>query len=129
MSIEIFNPEQLMSTSKYGYAHAVRVGNQVWIAGQNAWHKENRVVGPGDIDAQSEYVFESLQIALAAAGSSLQHVVKMTNYLTSADFLRGYLLTRRRFMQGHTPASTTVVVSSLAHPDLLVEVDVIAVVP
>lgn len=127
MAAEFINPDSLMSTERYGYAHAVRVGNQIWVAGQNAWHRDRRVVGAGDFAAQAESVFESLATILRAAGADFTNVVKMTNYLTRPDDLRAFILTRRRFFAGHTPASTTVVVTALAHPDLLLEVDLIAV--
>lgn len=122
---QIITPPDVHPTA--GYAHAVRVGNTVYVAGQVALDPNGMLVGPGDIEAQAVQVFENLQRVLRAAGASLQDVVKITTFATHFSYRPMINEVRARYGLSQI-ASTFVVVESLAAPELLVEVEAIAVV-
>lgn len=82
----------------------------------------------GDIAAQSDLCFAKISNALTALGGSLADVVKITAYVTDPDFRQPYTESRlRAFGTSPLPTHTFVVVSRLAWPDMLVEVDATAV--
>src|SRR5919199_2592579 len=110
------------------YTHVIRAGNTVYIAGQTATDEQGQVVGKGDITAQATQVFENLGKALAAVGADFSRLVKITVYLTDARFREAVTQVRSRYLGQTLPASTLVVVAGLARPDLLVEIEGIAVV-
>jgi 2-iminobutanoate/2-iminopropanoate deaminase len=111
------------------YSHVVVVEGKrlIFIAGQLARDRHGNVVGPGDMRAQLRQVGENLKAALAAAGASLQDLVKTTTYVTDIDEFFRHVDVRMEYF-GALPTSTTVEVRRLAHPDFLVEVEAIAVV-
>ena len=110
------------------YSHAVKVDNTFYVSGQIAYDEEGRLVGLGDIGAQTEQVMRNLQKVLEAAGASLQNVVKTTCYLTNATNLPKFFQVRQKHFGGHVPAATTVMIAALADSGLLVEVEAIAVI-
>ena len=110
-------------------SHAVKAGNTIYISGQVALDPDGNLVGNGNIEAQAEYIWGNIQKVLNAAGSSLDDVVKMFQFVVGAENFQGAVTVRRRiFSKDPLPCSTSVVVSGLFRPDLLLEVDVIAVV-
>jgi enamine deaminase RidA (YjgF/YER057c/UK114 family) len=102
-------------------------GTLVFCAGQVALDRERNVVGKGDILAQTRQVFTNMQAVLREAGGDLPHVVKLTAYLTDFANLEGMLEARNEFPLRDF-ASSTVQVSRLVHPDLLVEIEATAVI-
>lgn len=114
-----------------GYTHAVlRPGVPVFLTGQVAWDDAGAVVGVGDIAAQAAQVWRNITAVLAAVGAGLDDVVKLTTYTT--DLAHRDAIGRERarhFAPGRFPASTFLVVAGLADPDLLVEIEAVAVVP
>ncbi len=122
------NPPSL-STPR-GYTHMVEAsgGRTLYISGQIAVDKEGRLVGPGDLAAQTQQVFENLKSALAAAGASFGDVVKITIFMKDVSQLQTFRDVRSRYITGQPPASTLVQISQLVLPELLIEIDAIAVV-
>jgi len=114
-----------------GYSHAVAAtGRLVAVAGQVAIDERGEVVGPGDARAQAERVFENLRLALASAGATFDDVVKLTCFLTDMSILPVVREVRDRHLDpDRPPASTAVQVVSLVSPELLLEIDALAVVP
>lgn len=109
------------------YSHGVEVApNARWlhVSGQVAVDLEGRT--PDDFTAQADLAFRNLGAVLAAAGMSPADVVKMTVYLTRLDDLAALRAARDRFQGDARPASTLVVVQSLARPEWRVEVEAIA---
>ncbi len=125
MSKEIVVPEKVHSTT--GYSHAVRAGDTIYVSGQVALNHEGHLMGKGDVEQQAVQVFENLKGVLESAGASLEDVVKLTTYATHFSFRHKIMEVRSRYFT-RVPASTFVVVTSLADPDLLLEVEAIAVV-
>jgi len=112
------------------YSHAVSLegGRLVFISGQLARNKQGETVGKGDMAAQLRQVGENLKLALQAAGASLDDIVKITTYVTDIDEFFKHVEVRAEYFGNAMPTSTTVEVRRLAHPDMLVEIEAIAVV-
>jgi reactive intermediate/imine deaminase len=105
-----------------------RVGDLVYTSGQVAvTDTGDGVVGVGDFDAQLAQVFEHLDTILRAGGSGLDRVIKVTIYLTDMKYLPNVVAARSRYFSEPYPASTMIEVSALALPDLLVEIEAVAV--
>jgi len=104
-----------------------RVGDLVIVSGQAAIDQDGHSVGVGDFDAQAEQVFRNLARVLAAAGSGLDRVVKVTIYLTDMGNFPKIVELRGKWFTAPYPADTIVEVSSLALPGLEIEIEAIAV--
>ena len=123
------NPPALSKPT--GYTHIVEVtgpAKTVYISGQIAYDKDGNVVGAGDMKAQAEQVFKNLEAALSAAGAKFSDIVKMNTYITDMDKAPAVREVRARYFGETTPASTFVKVAGLVRPELLLEIEVIAVV-
>ena len=107
-------------------AQAYRVGDLIITSGQAAIDKSGNIVGTGDFDAQAAQTFDNLQELLQAAGSGLEKVVKVTIYLREMSNFPKILALRERYFTAPYPADTIVEVSSLALPELEIEVEAIA---
>lgn len=114
-----------------GYTHAVvRRGTPVFVTGQIALDEHGRLVGGGDIAAQVAQVWRNIALACAGVGATLDDIVKITTYATSRSHLEAIADERRKhFQPGAFPASTFLVVSELAKPEYLVEIEPILVLP
>ncbi|MEJ8567945.1 RidA family protein [Elongatibacter sediminis] len=109
-------------------SQAFKVGNLVYTSGQAALDERGNVVGPGDFDAQAEQTFKNLRLVLEAAGSSLERVFKVTIYLTDMQYFPRILDLRKKHFTPPWPADTIVEVQALALPDLMIEIEAIAVI-
>jgi 2-iminobutanoate/2-iminopropanoate deaminase len=110
------------------YSDAVRAGNTIYVSGQGAFDAEGRLVGPGDVVAQTRQVLENMKAALAAAGATLDDVVKVTVYLANRDDRPKVNEVRKAYFKDNRPASTLVEISRFAIEGMLVEIEAIAVV-
>jgi enamine deaminase RidA (YjgF/YER057c/UK114 family) len=130
MNVERINPSSMRAPAEY-YAHVTKAGNMVFVAGQAAVGQDNQMVGVNDITAQAEEVFRQLQECLRAAGTDLSHVVKLNTFLTRPEDNRPVAAVRSKYLRdaGLLPASTMVIVARLARPEMLIEVECIAVMP
>ena len=109
------------------YSHGVEVPpNARWlhVSGQVAVDSDGTT--PEAFDAQADLAFRNLGAVLAAAGMEPKDLVKMTVYLTRLEDLQALRAARDRFQGDARPASTLVVVASLAQPEWRVEVEAIA---
>ena len=121
------NPPAL--SAPRGYSHVVEAagGRTIYVSGQIAVDREGRVVGAGDFEAQTRQVFENLSAALAAADATLDDVVKITIFVTDISQLQILRAVRDTYFTGPPPASSLVEVSRLVLPELLVEIEAVAV--
>ena len=131
--IKAMNEPQIrfLNRAPAGYSQVVeaRGGRTLYISGQIALDASGNVVGSGDFTAQAKQVFANLKTRLDEAGASFNDVVKLNFYLTDASSLQIVRDVRDIYVnRENPPASTLVVVKQLVRPDLLVEVDAIAVV-
>lgn len=111
------------------YSQAIRCGSTVYIAGQVAFDEANDVVGVGDARKQAERVWHNIRLAVEAAGGKVTDVVKITVFLKDIRHAKDEIAVRQAlFKEGRYPICTQVQVANLGLPDLLMEVDAIAVV-
>ena len=104
-------------------------GRMVFASGQVARDADGNLVGPGDIHAQTRQVLRNLQAVLAEGGAALDDVVKVTVFVTNlSEHFAAIHEVRAEFFQSDYPASTLVEVSGLVHPEMLIEIEAIAVV-
>jgi reactive intermediate/imine deaminase len=122
---QILKPDTVHPTT--GYSHAVRAGDTLYISGQVAQDRDGNVVGKGDIATQAAQVYANLKAVVEAAGGTLEDIVKLNTYTTSLAYRPAIAEARAKYWQSDWPASTFVVISSLASPDYLVEIEAIAV--
>jgi len=114
---------------KPAYSSAVVAGNTIYLAGAvSGRDASGDVIGRGDIEAQTVAVFESLKETLASAGATFADLTKITVFATKLDYRAKIGQVRARYIPEAPPASTFVVVASLADPDFLVEIEGIAVI-
>ena len=131
-TVEHLNPDGLHRNPAYSQAIAVDGKSRtVYVGGQNAVDEKGEIVGKTDIGAQSERAIENVQIALAAAGAGIEHVVKWNVYIVQGnELLPGFQAFQKAWGDRPNPPTITgLFVAGLAHPDYLVEIDAIAVVP
>ena len=132
VSVEHLNPEQLPRHPAFTNVVAVTgPAKTIYVGGQNAVTASGEIVGNGDIVAQTEQVFRNLEAALAAAGARLEHVIKWNIYVVEGQPLQpAFAVFQRVWAQrGEPPLITLAVVSALARPEFLLEVDAVAVAP
>lgn len=110
----------------------LKAGNMVVLSGCVALDSNGRVVGEGDLGAQTRKCFENIRDALVRAGAGLSDVIKLTTYftvdITDATVRKIYWDVRSEFFGAHRPASTGVQVASLIYPSLLLEIEAMAVI-
>lgn len=109
-----------------GYSRAVRVGDQIFVSGSTAM-KDGSVVGPGDVVAQTRQTIETISAALAAAGASMNDVVRYRIFLTDIADSARVLPLFGEFFGEIRPAGTMLAVSALIHPEMLIEIEVDAI--
>ena len=131
-SHRFLNPSTMPATR--GYSHVVDTRGPcrtVYLAGQLGMTPDGKFAGaPGDFRAQVTQAFENVKLALAAAGATFDHVVKVTVYFTDMANLQAYFEVRDRYVNTRKPpASTAVQISKLARDAALFEIEAIAVVP
>jgi 2-iminobutanoate/2-iminopropanoate deaminase len=131
MKLERINPDTVgQPMSSYSQATRVESGDTAWIyvSGQMALDRDGRLVGPNDMGAQTEQVFENVRAILEANGAEFRHVVKIQTFMTRLDDLAASREVRARYLASDPPTSTTVRVAGLILDEALIEIDVVAVV-
>lgn len=108
------------------YEHAIVAGDTVYMAGQIALDPDGNLVGPGDAEAQARQLYANMERVLAAAGATLDDIVSTTVYMTNLQHREGHNKVRGE-LGIFSPANTSVVISALAQPEFLLEVEAIAV--
>jgi 2-iminobutanoate/2-iminopropanoate deaminase len=109
------------------YTDAVVAGKTVYISGQGAIDETGKLVGRGDITAQTRKTLDNMKLALAAAGATLDDVVKVTVYLANVDDRPKVNEVRKEYFRDNKPASTLIEISRFAIEGMLIEIEAIAV--
>ncbi len=112
------------------YSHGVVVEDArrtLYVAGQVSLDETGKLVAPGDPEGQTRQVLENMRRVVEAAGGRMEDVAKTTVFVTRREFREAVGRVRKEFFPGDPPPNTFLVVSSLASPDFLVEIE--AVVP
>jgi enamine deaminase RidA (YjgF/YER057c/UK114 family) len=117
-----------------GYTHAVETkgpSRTIYLSGQLGMTADGKFAGaPGDFRAQATQCFENVKAALAAAGATFEHVVKVNSYFVDMAHLPIYFEVRDSYVNTKTPpASTAVQISKLARDQAVFEIEAIAVIP
>jgi enamine deaminase RidA (YjgF/YER057c/UK114 family) len=132
MRKQYLNPKELFHSPFFTHAVAISgTAKTVYVSGQVSYDRDGFVIGKDDMRAQAEQVFKSLTHNLKAAGAGWNDVVKLKGYMVRMhdDAVHLYREVRARYLDSkHQPAATLVGVKRLVHDDLLLEVEVIAVV-
>ena len=110
------------------YTDAVRAGNTIYVSGQGAIAEDGTLVGRGDVVAQTRKVLDNMALALAAAGATLDDVVKVIVYLANVDDRPKVNEVRKAYFKDNKPASTLIEISRFAIDGMLIEIEAIAVV-
>lgn len=124
--------QRISSGSPYepviGFSRALRVGDTIYVSGTVAWGDDGKLVGAGDVYAQAKQAIRNIEKALGQAGASLEDVVRTRVYLTDISRLDEAARAHGEAFGEIRPASSFVGVAALAEPEMLVEIEAIAVV-
>lgn len=125
------NPDGLAAPNGFSHVAQSSLTKMILVSGQVSYDNSGAVVGVGDLAAQTRQIYENIRVALEAVGASLDDVVKTTLFVKelSPDKARVIREARAPFLDVQAPpASTMVGVTSLARPELLLEVEAMAMV-
>jgi enamine deaminase RidA (YjgF/YER057c/UK114 family) len=126
MGKQIINPGSMPAPSGYSYA-VKKSGTPVFIAGQVGIGADGKIAEGAE--AQTEVAFQNVRTVVEACGGSVGDIVKLTIYVTDSAYRPAIVAARQRhFADGAYPASTYLVVAGLAVPQLLVEVEAVAMI-
>jgi enamine deaminase RidA (YjgF/YER057c/UK114 family) len=119
-------PEQNLDND---LCQAVRAGDTIYLRGQIGQDLDTREsVGIGDVEAQAERAMANIAMLLGEAGGELSDIVKIVVYLTDVRYREPVYRVMGRWLKGVFPVSTGLVVTALARPEWVVEIDATAVV-
>jgi enamine deaminase RidA (YjgF/YER057c/UK114 family) len=107
----------------------VRAGNIVFLRGQTGFDLDNKFVGKGDAAAQADQAMKNVKILLEEAGAKMAHICKVTTYITDRAYREPVYNVVGRHLKGVFPCGTGLIVNGLALPEMLVEIDIEAVIP
>jgi enamine deaminase RidA (YjgF/YER057c/UK114 family) len=113
---------------KYGYSRAVQAGDLVFVAGTTAVDEHGTIIAPGSPSGQAKFIYEKIARALAEAGASLSDVVRVRTFVTDISRWEEVGEVQGQVFRDIRPAATLVEVSALVSPELLVEIEVDAIV-
>jgi enamine deaminase RidA (YjgF/YER057c/UK114 family) len=127
----VVDRKRISSVSPYedviGFSRAVRVGDLVFVSGTVAWGSDGKLVGKGDVYAQAKQTLANIQGYLREAGASLKDVVRTRIYLTDIGRWQEVARAHREAFGDVRPASSLLEISRLAEPEMLVEIEAVAV--
>jgi len=130
MPIDSFDPDSVWKPfGAFSQAVVQGAGKIVHLKGQVSLNKEGKIVGEGDIETQVEKALENINSILSAFGGRMEDIYSLTHHVTNIEkFMKtGHI--RTRYFKPPYPVTTTVEVSRLYHPDLLVEITGSAEIP
>ena len=104
-------------------------GTMVFLSGMTARRADGTIAGVGDIETQTRQVCENLKSAIEAAGGSLDDVCRVDVYMRNMEHFEAIHKVRREYFKAPAPTSTMVEVTKMVHPDYLIEINAIAVLP
>lgn len=127
---QIVSPRIGKPSGHFSQANAIEaVGRFVFISGMTSKTADGSVVGAGDIEAQTRQMCENVKAAVEAAGGTMADICRVDVYVTDMRHFDTIHRVRRQYFPDPPPASTMVQVSGFTHPDYLIEMSAIAVIP
>jgi enamine deaminase RidA (YjgF/YER057c/UK114 family) len=108
---------------------AVRAGNRVFLRGQTGFDLDGNMTGVGDAAAQTENAMSCVKILLEESGAKLEHICKVTIYITDRSYREEVYEVVGRWLKGIHVCSTGLIVKGLALPEMMMEIDVEAIIP
>ena len=99
----------------------------LFLSGQVAYTADGGVAFPGDVKGQARGAYRAIQALVESQGGTMANVIKLTTFVTDMNYRADLSAVREEFFGKKGPASTLVEVSALAFPDLMVEIEAIAV--
>ena len=128
-NVRLYSPASMHKPAGYSHLAQVHSGKTVFIAGQVAFDPSGNLIGKGDFRAQARQVFQNLKAAVEAAGGGFTDIIKLNVYVVDIAHLPQFREVRDTFIDvKNPPASTAVQVVSLVRPELLIEVEAVAVI-
>lgn len=127
---ELQNPNLNAPLGVFSQATKIEAaGTMVFVSGLTSRDPEGNVVGVDDVKKQTEVILDHMQAILGEAGGTLDDVCKVTVYIRNMQDFAAIHEVRRQYFKAPLPASTMVEVSMLVSPELLIEIEAIAVIP
>ena len=108
---------------------AVRAGNRVFLRGQTGFDLDGNMTGIGDATVQTENAMSCVKILLEESGAKLEHICKVTIYITDRSYREEVYEVVGRWLKGIHVCSTGLIVKGLALPEMMMEIDVEAMIP
>lgn len=124
----VASPRVFQSTAPYSVATATTATHLVHISGQVPQDSSGANVGTGDINRQADQVLANIKALVEAEGGTMADVCRMVIYTTDRAYFPAIMEARKRYFTAPYPANTAVVVSGLASPDWLVEIEATAAI-
>ncbi len=131
--VELLAPEGLVKNPAFSHVAVVSGAvRTIYIGGQDAIRADGEIVGKGDLGAQTTQILTNIETALTAVDAGLEHIIKWNIFVVEGQSIQDGFAAFQTFWGDRStppPVITAAFVSSLAHPDFLVEMDAIAIVP
>lgn len=131
-SVEYLSPDSMHKNRAYTQVISVTgPAKTIYIGGQDAVDSAGNIVGKDDLAAQTRQILINIKNALAAAGAEPKHLIKLTIFIVQGQPIQAGFAAFQQVWgrQSNPPAVTAAFVSALAHPDFLVEIEAVAVIP
>ena len=132
MPKQYFNPPNLFQSQQYGFSQIVKVtgGATIYFSGQVGWDENQILTGGSDLAAQTRGAFENLQKAVQVAGGEMHDIVSLRIYVVNYKYSESSIISDcllKFFPADALPVTTWLGVQTLARPELLIEIEAVAV--
>jgi len=127
---QLTSPQLPKPTGQFSQATAIQAsGTFVFVSGMTPRALDGGIVAVGDVEGQTHQVCENIRAAMEAAGGSLDDVCRLDVYVRNMEHFPVIHKVRGEYFKAPLPSSTMVEVSKFVHPDILIEITAIGVVP
>ena len=123
---EIINPKNVHWP--FGYTHIAKVGDTLHISGQLPLDQEGKIVGEGDMTAQTDKTYENLKKCLESVGATMRDIVMLRIFVTDLEEFQKTAEVRTKYFGKYRPATTGLEISRLYYSEAMIEVEATAVI-